>query len=73
MTIDMNDSFFQTRIHPDDVPLMAVSTPFGLYKWLVMPMGLWNAPTIHQHRVAIVLCKFIGKICHVYLDDIVIW
>jgi hypothetical protein len=72
-TIDMTDSFFQTRMHPDDVPLTAVSTPFGLYKWLVMPMGLRNAPAIHQRRVAVALCEYIGKICHVYLDDIVIW
>ena len=47
-TIDMTDSFFQMRMHPDDVPLTAVTTPFGLYEWLIMPMGLWNAPVIHQ-------------------------
>jgi hypothetical protein len=72
-TINMTDSFFQTKMHPDDIHLTAVSTPFGLYEWLVMPMGLRNAPAIHQQRVAITLCEFIGKICHVYLDDIVIW
>lgn len=72
-TIDMTDSFFQTKMHPDDVPLTAVSTPFGLYEWLVMPMGLRNAPAIHQRRVAVALREYIGKICHVYLDDIVIW
>jgi len=60
-------------MHPDDIPLTAVSTPFGLYKWLVMPMGLRNAPAIHQCRVAVALHEYIGKICHVYLDDIVIW
>jgi hypothetical protein len=47
-TIDMTDSFFQTRMHPDDILLTAISTLFGLYKWLVMPMGLHNAPAIHQ-------------------------
>lgn len=36
-TIDMTDRFFQIKMHPDDIPLMAVSTPFGLYKWTVMP------------------------------------
>ena len=46
--LDMTNSFFQTLVHPDDVPLTAVSTPFGLYEWLVMPMGLKNAPPIHQ-------------------------
>lgn len=72
-TIDMTDSFFQTRMHPDDIHKTAVSTPFGLYEWLVMPMGFRNAPAIHQQRVTNALRHLIGKICHVYLDDIVIW
>lgn len=38
-----------------------------------MPMGLCNAPAIHQCRVTVALHKYIGKICHVYLNDIVIW
>ena len=38
-TIDMINSFFQTPMEPLDIPLTAVSTPFGLFKWMVMPMG----------------------------------
>ena len=72
-TIDMTDSFFQTRIHPDDIHKTAVTTPLGAFEWCVMPMGLRNSPAIHQRRVSTVLQKHIGKICHVYLDDIVIW
>ena len=72
-TIDMTNSFFQTRMHPDDIHLTAVNTPWGLYEWLVMPMGIKNAPAIHQRRVTAALREHIGKICHVYLDDIVIW
>ena len=71
--IDMTNSFFQTRVHPDDVKLTAVMTPFGLYEWVVMPMGCRNAPATHQRRMNQALRKFIGKICHVYLDDIIIW
>ena len=47
-SIDMTNSFFQTLMHPDDAHLTAVNTPFGLYEWLVMPMGLRNSPAIHQ-------------------------
>ncbi|TFY53536.1 hypothetical protein EVJ58_g9399 [Rhodofomes roseus] len=71
--MDMTNSFFQTRVHPDDVAKTAVSTPLGLYEWLVMPMGLRNAPAIHQRRVTAALRSYIGRFCHVYLDDIVIW
>ena len=72
-TIDMTNSFFQTCMHPSDIPLTAVSTPFGLFEWMVMLMGLRNALAIHQRRVASALCPYIGKICHIYLDDIIIW
>jgi len=72
-TIDMTDSFFQTPMHPDDIHKTAVTTPFGTYEWCVMPMGFRNSPSIHQRRVTNALRPFIGKICHIYLDDIVIW
>lgn len=71
--IDMTNSFFQTRVHPDDVPFTAVNTPFGLYEWTVMPQGCRNAPATHQRRMFAALRDHIGTICHVYLDDIVIW
>ncbi len=71
--IDMTNSFFQTRVHPDDVKYMAVTTPFGLYEWLVMPQGCRNAPSTHQRCMFSALRPYIGNICHVYLDDIIIW
>jgi len=69
--LDMTNSFFQTRVHPDDVHLTAVTTPFGLYKWLAMPMGLHNSLPIHQRHIASALRELIGKICHIYLDNII--
>jgi hypothetical protein len=69
----MTNSFFQTKMHPDHIHLTAVSTPFGLYEWMVMPMGLRNAPSIHQRRVTHALRGLLGRICHIYLDDIIIW
>jgi hypothetical protein len=71
--IDMTNSFFQTWVHPNNVHLTAVTMPLGLYEWLVMPMGLRNSPAIHQRRMISALREYIGKICHIYLDDIVIW
>ncbi|KAJ3561342.1 hypothetical protein NP233_g10248 [Leucocoprinus birnbaumii] len=72
-TIDMTNAFFQTRMKPSDISLTAVSTPFGMYEWRVMPMGLRNAPAIHQRRVNQALRRYLGKFCHIYLDDIIIW
>ena len=44
----MTNSFFQMWVHPDGVHPTTVNTHFSLYKWLAMPMGLKNAPLIHQ-------------------------
>lgn len=52
---------------------MAVTTLFGLYEWLVMLMGCRNTPATHQCQMYAVLHLFIGKICHIYLDDIIVW
>src|SRR6266702_8086389 len=71
--IDMTNSFFQTCMHPDDVKLTAVNMPWGLYEWVVMPMGIKNAPAIQQCQVTDALQPWIGRICHVYIDDIAIW
>lgn len=71
--IDMTNSFFQMKMDPDSIKYTAVNTPFGLYEWCVMPMGLRNSPAVHQRHVTSVLRSLIGRICHVYLDDIVIW
>jgi hypothetical protein len=71
--MDMTDSFFQNRIHEDSIPLTAVTTPLGLYEWLVMPQGLKIAPAVHQRRVSKALQEYIGKFCHVYINDIIIW
>src|SRR5271154_5169366 len=38
-----------------------------------MLMGLRNSPATPQCRVTLALKEYIEKICHVYLDDIVIW
>ena len=60
-TIDMTDSFFQTRMHPDDIHKTAVSTPLGAYEWCIMPMGYRNMPAIHQWRVKNALCEYINE------------
>ncbi|KAJ2923658.1 hypothetical protein H1R20_g13436, partial [Candolleomyces eurysporus] len=69
----MTSSQIVTKVKPKHIPLTAVMTPFGLYEFVVMPMGFRNAPSIHQRRVSRALKQYIGKFCHVYLDDIIIW
>jgi hypothetical protein len=71
--LDQTNAFFQTRIREADIPLTAVKTPWGLYKWIVMLMGLTNAPATHQALLEEALGELIKDVCVVYLDDIVIF
>ena len=71
--MDMTNSFFQIQVHPDNIHLTAVRMPWGLYEWTIMPQGGCNAPATHQCQMTDALQELIGKICHVYLDDIIIW
>lgn len=71
--IDMTNFFFQNLVHPDHVKYTAMLTPFGLWEWVVMPMGLRNSLATHQRWVTLALSNLIRRICHVYLDNIIIW
>jgi len=41
--------------------------------WMVDVPWDFRTPAVHQQRVFSTLRDLIGKICHVYLDDIIIW
>lgn len=71
--LDQTNAFFQTRMREADIPLTAVKTPWGLVEWVVMPMGLTNAPATHQARLEEALGELFNSVCVVYLDDIVIY
>jgi len=60
-------------MHPDDIHKTAFKTPFGLFEWLMMPQGLCNTPATWQRFMNWILRKYVGKICHVYIDDITIF
>ena len=72
-TLDLAKGFHQIEIHPDDIHKTAFSTNSGHYEWTRLPFGLCNAPATFQRLMNYVLADYIGKICFVYLDDIIIF
>jgi hypothetical protein len=52
---------------------MAFRTKFGHFKYLVIPMGLTNAPASWQQLINKVLYKYLFIFVIVYLDNILIF
>lgn len=72
-TIDLTSGFHQIPMRELDIPKTAFSTLNGKYEFLRLPFGLRNAPAIFQRMIDDVLKEYIGKICYVYIDDIIVF
>ena len=72
-SMDLLYGYWQVLIHPDDIHKTAIRTPLGAYEYVVMPMGLTNAPATFQRMMESVLRPFLTDFCMVYLDDIIVY
>ena len=72
-TIDMSWGFYQLPLETGSQDYTAFSTPFGSFKWLVMPMGLTGSPPVFQSLMEKVLVGLTWKSTIPYLDDCIIF
>ncbi|MGA1436397.1 MAG: reverse transcriptase domain-containing protein, partial [Ilumatobacteraceae bacterium] len=74
-SMDFRDGFYHIRINESDIPKTGVVTPFGHYEFLVMPMGLCNAPATFQRLVNHAFQAMIHdtNCLRVYIDDCILF
>eukprot|EP00854_Cymbomonas_tetramitiformis_P016885 gene16885-biopygen17421 len=58
-------------MNSEDVEKTAMNTAFGVYEWLVMPMGLSNSPSCWQRMMQ----QYLGHLpfCRVLVDDLMLF
>jgi Reverse transcriptase (RNA-dependent DNA polymerase) len=70
--VDLRNAFHLLRIRESDEWKTAFCCPLRVYKFVVMPFWLTNAPSTFQRFISFVLSEFVGQGVEIYLDDILV-
>ena len=71
--VDLATAYHQIHIKQGHDHCTAFVTPQGLNKWIVMPLGLTNAPAMFQRIMNLTFSDMLHKCVCVYLDDILVF
>lgn len=72
-TIDLRSGFHQIPLEEGSQHLTAFAIPGGLFEFRRVQFGLKNGPAVFQMTMLEVLSGLVGRICEVFIDDIVVY
>lgn len=69
--LDLKDGFWHVNLSPESRKLCTFATPFGNYRFIRMPFGIKNGPSVFQRKIF----ENFGDIPNIiiYFDDILIY
>ncbi|XP_025158061.1 uncharacterized protein LOC112589349 [Harpegnathos saltator] len=68
--VDLERAYYQLPVAEEDVPKTAVTTPFDLFEFVGMPLGLRNASQTFQRHMDLVLRNL--RFVRCYLNDLLV-
>lgn len=71
--MDLKTAFHQISVRPEDVEKTEFKTKYGQFEYLVMAMGLCNAPATFQTLMNTIFRDVIDLFIVVYVDDLLIF
>lgn len=71
--MNLKEAFYNVRMKKGEEWKTAFCTQFGLFEWLVMPMGLTNAPATCQAVVNKTMHDLLDVTVIAYMDDILVF
>ena len=72
-SIDLCSGYWKCYIADEDIPKTAFLMRYGLYKWVIMPMGLTNAPATFMQTMNNLFSDMLDSGIAVFLDDILMY
>ena len=72
-TLDATDGFWQILMKGLSKDYTGCTVQGVYYRWRVMPMGLKGSPLTFQRAMHHILAELVGKICLVYIDDVIVF
>ena len=71
--IDLRSGYHQVHIKEEDIYKTAFRTRYGNYKFVIVPFGLTNDPTILMCFMNNVLHPYLDKFVIMFIDDILVY
>ena len=72
-SIDLYSGCWQCHIADEGIPKTTFLMRHGLYKWVVMPMGLTNAPATFMQTMSNLFSSILDSGLAVFLDNILMY